>query len=284
MNKAILFIISLITPVFLISCDNNDNIPNNNSGQSYYPLENEITRSPDGEFIYFITADSSDPDKCGIYRAPIANPLREIILIGTDFHSPVGSPDGRTVAYLLEGIIHYYSLISHTVQTSKLPDSFESIVYVDDTLLVACRDTLLYLIDEADSTVTFWQYGWDPTYVARDRFAYFRREAGICNFMVADIYAETLLNLRYLPYRQIGRWPTYIPSINRAAYSIQDSERSIIYSFLVMQPSTLIDSSSYPQSCLADLNLILFTGPDDRIYQSDFSGNGSFPYIGFYEN
>jgi hypothetical protein len=284
MSRQLIILLFLPILAFLITCDDDNDLPNGTAGPEYYALETEIARAPGEQYIYFITTDTVTPINTGIYRAHIANPIREKILAGTEFHSPVGAPNNHTVAYLQDSIIHYYSLISRTIKISILPDKFTSIVYVNDTLMVACRDTSLYLIDETDSTVNFFGYGWDPTYIGPNQFAYFVRESSLCLLKVSDIYEESVNILRTLPGSTVGRWPTVIPAMERVVYSIEKSDTSFIYSFQIGLTPTKIDTSLYSQACLADLDLILFTGPDGRIYQSDFAGNGLFPYIGFYDD
>ena len=247
--------------------------------QGPYPIETEVSLTPDREYIYYISTDTVVSGKNGIYRARVSIPVREPVLLGDSLHSPVVSLNSSTLAYIDSGRVHYYNLVDKVIQPSALIDSFESVIFVNDTLLVAARDRWLYLINEKQQTSTFFAYGWDPTFVARDTFVYWKGFDSTYIIIRTDIdksYPQTLYNLKT---GATPRWPTFDKGLNRIAYGVEWHLEKHVYAVQVNDSAHFIADVEYSKPYLIDYNRVIYTGPDGRFYQSDFYGEKSFPFI-----
>ncbi len=243
-----------------------------------YPLETEISLSPDGQYISFITTDTVIPENSGIYRARLSNPLREKLVSGDSYHSPAISFDNQRLAFLEKGRIRYYLLSSKTIIPSVLPDSFASIIFINDSQLVAHRDSSLFLVDESRSAVTFLFRGWDPTLLSRGNFIYIAGNRMNYRIMAGNVFGDTTL-LQTVVSDAVVHWATKLSSFNRIAYGVEWFEQKYIYSVIPGQDFIYIDSSLHAKPYLVAFDMILFTGIDGRIYSSDFDGELSVPFV-----
>lgn len=243
-----------------------------------YPLETEISLSPDGQYIYFLTTDTITPANSGIYRARLSNPVREKLVSGNTYRSPVVSFDNQRLAFLESGRIKYFPLGGQSIIPSALPDSFESIIFINDSQLVAHRDTTLYLVDESRTSVTLLCRGWDPTFLSRGSFLYIGGNRMNYRIMSGTVFGDTAL-LQTVATDAVVHWATKLSSFNRIAYGVEWFDQRYIYSVIPGQDFTYIDSSLHSKPYLAAFDMILFTGADGRIYSSDFAGELSVPFV-----
>lgn len=260
-------------------------------------IETEVSLSPDREYIYFIVRDTIFDLYSGINRARISQPVRERIRGGNNYHSPTVDFENDIVAYLYDNRVHYYSISNDSMWNSGLADTLESIVFVNDSLLLGCRNDSIFMVNEVDSVLEFLRTGWDPTFVAADTFIcvvsldnytyHFIKdyiEVGLhaAKYSISEDSPETLFTLQTEAF---PRWPTLDPSSDHIAYGIEFFEQKFIYSGIAGQSPApgeelnFIDSSEYSKPYILSPNLIVFSGPPGYLYQSDFEGTKSFPFI-----
>lgn len=253
---------------------------NGHTGPGLYSIETEPSLSPDRNYLYYISNDTTSSLYRGIYRASVETPVREKILHGLNYHSPTISLDNNTIAYLDSGKINYYRMSDMAKWTSAVADSFESILFVSDSVILANRNDSLFLVDEAEKASAFWIIGWDPTLVSRDTFVYFVGTDSAYHIVKNNLYnihPETLFTVATTAW---PRWPSFDPESNHLAFEIERFHQKFIYSAEVAADTFIfIDSSEYSKPYILNHNLIIFTGPDGRFYQSDFYGTKSVPFI-----
>jgi hypothetical protein len=278
----------IIIAVFLLSCDNDTGVTpaTPNGGPDRYRIETEPTLTPNRNYIYYITTDTSNTAKSGIYRAKAKKPVREEVLLGEGFHSPTLSPDNNTLAFLESAKINYFRLSDQSRWKSSVTDGFESIVFVNDSLLAACRYNSIFLLNENSGIADFFTDGWDPTLVMPDTIVYLIEDTiGSVNTYrivkndISNNQPDTILNIGHLELFEFPRWPTLEPLIGRLTYAVRTPIINYVFSAEIGSGvSTHIDTTRYEKPYIINYDLIIFTGPDGRFYQSDFSGEAIFPF------
>ena len=244
-----------------------------------YPIETEISLCPDRQYIYFVVTDTVTAGNNGIYRARISKPEREPILMGDSLHSPVISFNNQLLAFLKFGKIRYFRLPDQVEFSSTVMDSFNSMIFINDSLIVACRDTALYFVNESNLTSTYYGRGWDPTLSDRDNFIYFGGTRAAYRILEGNVNDDFATLREIIVTDAHPHWPTIIEDESKYVYGIEWVEQKFIYSLISGQKFTFIDSSKHSKPYLVNSDLILFTGPDGRIYSSDFEGTLSVPFI-----
>ncbi|MCP4706661.1 MAG: hypothetical protein GY865_18840, partial [candidate division Zixibacteria bacterium] len=250
-------------------------------------IETDVSLSPDREYIYFSVQDTIfDGRYSGINKARVTHPVRERVLAGSNYYSPTINFDNNILAYLYDSRIHYYDIALDTIMNSGITADFESILYVNLDVLMAARNDSLFLTNETDSTYQYLRDGWDPTLIAADTFLFF---ASLDNYTfriikdnLEESNPETLYTIRTAAF---PHWPTLHPNSGHLAFGIELYDQRFIYSGvagdspLPGETLTFIDSSGYSKPYILNYNQIIFSGPDGFLYQSDFEGLKSVPYI-----
>jgi hypothetical protein len=255
---------------------------NGDSHISFFVIETQPSLSPDGEYVYYIANDTAQFKYSGVYRARVTMPLREKIYHGFSFRSPSIAFDNNTIAYLDSDKIRYYRISDMRQWASGITDGFESIVFINDGSLVAHRNDSLFLIDESSDSSIFILPGWDPTLVARDTFVYFSRSIEdstyhIVRYSFGTDSPETLLTLTTAAR---PRWPTLDIASGHMAYGLEFFDQKFIYTTEIGGDSSIfIDSTEYLKPYILNYNLLIYTGPDGRFYQSGFYGGKGVPFI-----
>ena len=282
------FLFSLILLVLFISCEDEYYQPtgSDNGVPSSNFIETDVSLSFDREYIYFSVRDTIFDRYSGIFRAPVAQPIREKIYHGNNYRSPTINFDNNILAYLFEGRIHYYNIVENEMENSGVVGEFESILYLNLDILMAARDDSLFLVNETDSSLQYIRDGWDPTLVAADTFLFFARLDNFTFRMIKDNLEESNPETLFTVQTTAEpHWPTLHPTSGRLAYGIEFQDQRFIYSATVGESlgigdiKTFIDSSEYSKPYIISFNQIIFSGPDGSLYQSDFEGNKSVPYI-----
>lgn len=282
-----LFFILAIS-VLIIACEDEYYGPTGDNGENRSSgfIETDVSLSPDREYIYFSVRDTIYDFYSGIFRARVNQPVREKIHDGRNYWSPTINFDNNILAYLFEGRIHYYDIAEDTLINSGIIGEFESILYVNQDVLIAGRNDSLFLTDEVDSSYQYLRSGWDPTLVAADTFLFF---ASLDNFTfhilkdnLEESNPETLFTIRTAAF---PHWPTLHPASGHLAYGIELYDQRFIYSGVVGESPnpgeelTFIDSSNHSKPYILNENLIVYSGPDGSLYQTDFEGIKSVPFI-----
>lgn len=277
MKKTALLCIILL--MALSGCgDENYGLPS--SGNGAYNIESEPSFSPDREYIYFTVADTARNINSGLYRASAGAPIREKILPGRDYRSPVINFDNNTLACLNEGRIRYYRISDGQEMASTVTDSFASIVFIRENVLVACRSDSLFSVNELAGVASFVRTGWDPAFYTRDTLVCLDGaddEYAVLKIDAGNVRADTIFTLTT---NARPRWASVLPDGNRLGYTIEFGPQKFIYVGNMQTGDFIfIDSSDYPKSLILNLNQIIFTGPDGRFFQSDLEGKTSVPYV-----
>lgn len=280
----------LILLILIIACEDEYYKPTSSdgNGSSANFIETDVSLSPDREYIYFSVRDTIFGRYSGINRASVTQPVRERVYAGSDYYSPTINFDNNILAYLFEGRIHYYNIIEDTMKNSGIVAEFESILYLNLDVLLAARDDSIFLTNEEDSSYQYLRDGWDPTLVSADTYLFF---ASLDNFtcrMIKDdleeSHPETLFTIQ-TDFNAKPRWPTLHPNSGRLAYGLEFADQKFIYTATVGESlgygetRTFIDSSEYSKPYILNFNQIIFSGPDGSLYQSDFEGTKSVPFI-----
>ena len=96
---------------------------------------------------------------------------------------------------------------------------------------------------------------------------------------ISDNQPDTIFNIGHLEWFEFPRWPTLEPLIGRLTYAVKTQTINHVFSGKIGSGvSAHIDTTQYEKPYIIDYNLIIFTGPDGRFYQSNFSGDHIFPF------
>jgi len=243
-----------------------------------YAIETEPSLSLDRSYIYYVSTDTSYDQFSGIYRASVATPVREKILLGENFHSPTVGPNNDILAYLDSSRIKFYNISDSTNWSSDVTDSFESIVMIDTNLIMACRDDSLFLVE--NGSLQFYAMGWDPTIISLDTFLYVIGDDSLYHIIKGNkfnILPDTLFTYKTMARL---RWPSIHPQSGRFVFDLNWFAQNMIYSRTTgLDSLTFIDSSEYSKGLLVNYDQVIFTGPDGRFYISPYNGAYSVPYI-----
>lgn len=246
-------------------------------------IESEPSLSPDGNYIYYISTDTTDSFYSGIFRISLDNLSRQKLVHGTGYHSPTVGSDNRTVAYLKDGRINYFSLANLSGRESPVTDTFYTIFYLRDTILIGGRNDSLFLItDSGEVSRMPIESGWDPCYIAEDRFVYFSGEASDFYAFRTTIFAidpdsDTLL---HLSMSARPHWPTLAENFDHIAFDIFDGAYRFIYTApLGGNSPRFIAESEHIRPLYLNDGRLLFTGPNGRFYYSDYEGAPAVPLI-----
>jgi hypothetical protein len=245
-----------------------------------YPIETEPSLSPDLNYIYYISTDTTANLYSGICRAAVSVPKREKIFPGENLHSPTLGFDNNTVAYLDSGLIRYYRMSDMANWSSNVTDSFSSIFYLTDDpkdILIGYRHDSIFLVTESQGAQLFISPGWDPTYVIKDTFVYFTGEDTIYHIVksnVYNLYPDTLFTVMT---EASPHWPSFERKSGWAGYCLAWHHQKFIYA--AKDTFYFVDSSDYLKPLVLRYNIIIYTGPDGRFYRSDFYGTKPVPFI-----
>lgn len=272
----------------LIFCGEDDSNYISNSGTSpstEYAVETEPSLSTSGQYVYYVAADGRVPDKSGIYRAPVTAPIREQLRSGTDFHSPVQSFDGSTVAFLADGSINYLSLANGSVSPAGVAVKCAALVFLNDSLMVGSSGGSVYLINRNDSELTLLGSGSDPTFYWPNQFVCLVRSAGgylILMYTVSQIedrFDMRVDTLQKLSSAGVIRWVSMAPGGSRYAYVEQLDGRNRVYTGQIGSSSRVsVAATNHPKTCMLNANALIYSGPDGRFYQSSFDGSSQAPF------
>jgi hypothetical protein len=280
----------------VVGCSGDPTEPHSNTYDDWLFLESEPSLTFNREFIYYIRTDTANQWRSGVYRAKVNKPVREPILLRQGLHSPTITSNGTVVAYLDSGRIYYYNIYDSTLRESVVTESFKSIVYINDSLLLAGRiDNVsrfdsLFIINEAAGSVSYFDYGYHPTFIARDTFLCMVETINSEFFLLwRDLSGElsdTLLRFDDLSEFGIPCWPTYEPSQNRIAFVLTQGANYLLYSGQITEvgshdkeaTANMIGTALTEKAYILDYNLIIYTGRDGRFYQINYSGTNTFAF------
>lgn len=278
----------LIIFILIVACEDEYYGPTNGNGDvppADY-IETDVSLSHDREYIYFSVRDTIDYYYGGINRARVTDPIRERVLPGYNYYSPTINFDDNILAYLFGGRIHYYDIAEDAIMNSGIIGEFESILYINQDVLLAARDDSIFLTNEIDSSYQYLRDGWDPTLVAADTFLFFASLDNYTFRLIKDDLGgsnpETLLTVQSGVFL---RWPTLDLNSGHLVFSVDSIGQFFIYSGMAGAESgpeptlTYIDSSEYSKPYILNYNQIIFSGPNGSLYQSDFNGGESIPFV-----
>lgn len=246
-------------------------------------IETEPALSLDHQFVYFVATDTSNSNNSGIYRAKVNKPIRELVHGAEGLHSPSIAPDNNRLGYLDAGQIKYYDLSQKTVSNSSVARQFQSIQFVNDSLLVASWGDSVYLVNEARGTILSVAAGWDPSPVARDTFIYVvpipGYAHGIVRCDISEVVCDTIFYVSVFDNFGNTRWPSWDRPSGHLAW-VHDNSRTMHVHVGVMQPyvDREIDSTGHEKALMLHGDLVIFSGPDGRFYQSNFGGTDIAPW------
>jgi hypothetical protein len=272
----------LVVILLALACSENP-IKSSSPSTLVYVIESEPTRSLDGQYVYLISEDTANSDNSGIYRAKVGKPIRERVFTGVGLHSPTIASNNSTLAFLHNKSIKYYDLSTGDSSSSLVTGSFTSIQFLNDTLMVAQIASTVYLVNESRNTKTLVADGWGPSVAVRDTFIYVVQipgyAYGIAKCDVSRTVCDTIFYISVLENSGIVRGPSWNPLSNRLAW-VHDNTRSMQVHVGAAEPYTdrEIDITTHEKALMINSDLVIFTGPDGRLYQSNFSGAEIWPW------
>jgi hypothetical protein len=276
--------LSVIT--LLSACNSKNDSVNFGSGfPAYYPIETQPEITPDRQYVYYVRTDTSQLSQDGIYRLKIVRPEREEILAGTGYKSPSSTARQLSLAFVDSSRLVLYGLVDKKRDTLHASRLFNSSLYINDSTLVAGDDTALYRLNTNDSSIVEFEFGWDPTVLDGDTIA-FIRPAGVGTYQVI---AQTVFDtvgqvVATIPSPERPRWASVEPRLRRFVYAVPNGADFAFYTGEQGSSSTnLVAGSTHPKACMLDFNLLIFSGPDGRFYETDFAGTIAVPFIYHYE-
>ena len=277
------FIIILL--ILIISCDddNSTNSDNSNGDTATTWIESEPSPTADHNYIYYINDDTVSSDKSGIYRARTDQPIREEILHGEGYHSPTIAVNNDTLAFLdSNGIINFYDISEKSLSVSGISDDFNSITFINDSIIIGNREDSLFLVNKRNNTSSFFSLGWDPTLYAIDTFICITQGGTgyyqITRFDDFDTSPNILRGFNISP-PSLPRWASAESLLNHFVFVIEDYDKKEVYTgTLDTNDLFLIDSTGFNKPCLINYDFIIYSGPDGRLFQSNFAGTNKFPY------
>jgi hypothetical protein len=277
-------IVVMVSPLILAGCSEESTGSGGSGGnQSRDRIESEPTRTLDGRYVYYIATDTAKIVESGIFRAEVDLPVREMILVGEDLHSPTLAPDNNTLAYLNGGIIEYYNLTLRTIDTSSIDQEFESIAWLNDTLLVAGADGDIYVVNELRETATLLGEGWDPSVVTRDTFIYVVSGPGegysVVTCDVSQSGCDTIFFVSTVGNVGIMRWPSLEPQAGRLAWGRDNINGLRLYIGEIDPYSVrMLRATARIKPLLLGPDKIIFTSFDGRFWETDWAGSNSLPW------
>lgn len=282
----------------LIGCGDKSDTGNplNNNGtnsNSYgYFIETEPSISPDRKYVYFIAADTTDGTGSGIYRARTTNPIRELVKLGNNFHSPTSSPDRSQIAYLESGMIRIYNTNTDSVNNFDDMNNYKTIVFLNDSLLVSEKANSIYIVNIRTGVESYYYDGYDINSYKKDTVISIKRlensryqitKLALSNipndkasaFNVIEIIIDTIISNSTI------HWASVEPLANRYSYSVGNT--IYVSNPQAISPKKLVTAKA-SKPLILDYNLIIYTGPGGRLYYSDYDGVNIFPFWGAINN
>jgi len=292
-NSKIIRAVAAVFILLISSCGEDENVPVISGGSSsdsnepdHYTVEFEPALSIDGDEVYFVATDSLFPQKHGIYRARVASPQRVQLFEGHGFHSPVAAPDGFTLAFLSGGVVYYLDIADSSISAAGFDGHYEAVVYINDSIVVACAANLMYLINVNDSSDTRFSSGSDPTFYAPNQFVCLsERTTGVWdirrvtyrNITEGDQFTDDTLATITSDGRI--RWVSLEPSTDRYVYVEQVGGINSVYTGQIgVQERNFIATTDHAKPLMLGFNLLIYSGPDGRFYQSTFDGRTQVPF------
>lgn len=258
-----------------------------------YAAEYAPSISLNRSHIILYAENSKSPGENGLYYAEIGNPQREKLLAGTGYASPALASITTIAAFIDNGRIKYFDVNSKMISSSTLPAQYEAVAFLNDTVIVGARQDSLDIIYRRNDSILYTLAGYDPTMYRNDTIMYI-------NFVPPNMYELSYL-AQSIQFKSTSaltyfhepldtllstsevRWYSKEPSQDRYAYAIATDTSFIVHS---SHFSSMITVSLYISEIerlgpnMVDFNLIIFPGPDGRLYRSDYDGTDQFPYWG----
>ena len=278
MHRLCLFLI--LSVVLAYGCT--EDRPTRSNGEQHFSLETDPQLSPDGNYIYYVSLDSFLLANSGIYRASVMTPIREKIVSGVGLSSQTLSPDNHTLVYIDSGDIRWYDLISH--DTGQFPSGFswDAIIFVDTSELIACRDSFIELINIAAPSAAGLGLGFDPD---NDRDSTYIISANLepdFRLILRENYwnghTDTLLKAQFPGLIPPIRSPSKHPSNDHLVFSIRNGADYDVYS-MRGDTLTVLGKSNRPGVEIVSDDLVLFTGPVGLLYRTIVSGGTPLPWV-----
>ncbi|PKK82138.1 MAG: hypothetical protein CVT49_15225 [candidate division Zixibacteria bacterium HGW-Zixibacteria-1] len=268
MKYSVLFLI--IFTIF-VACGDEYYGSSPDDNPTYVTIETEPALSSDGTYIYYISTDTSDSYYSGIFRVSVASLQRQKLVHGLGYHSPTVSFNNNNLAYLDAGRINYQSLFDMSHRESSIPDSFLSIAYIRDSILVASRNDSIFVVTDSGDMSPLVPKGWDPTILSEDTFLYFTGKSPDFYVVRNNIYGVRPETLFSMSGTARPRWPAMMTGYNYLSYEIADWSRH--YFYVRKTPSdtaVAIGDSKYAKSILLKDGRILFTGDIGQFVYSNY--------------
>ncbi|HDL03881.1 MAG: hypothetical protein DRP46_01915 [Candidatus Zixiibacteriota bacterium] len=273
-------LLCLLVIAVIFACGDEYYGPEPDDGPVITAIETEPSLSPDGNYIYYISSDTTDEYYSGIFRISVSTLIRRKLVHGTGYHSPTAGFNNSMIAFLDSGRVNYFSLIDLSRRTSSLSESFISISYIRDSILLGYRTDSLFLISDSGEVSPLPVTGWDPRVISEDVFIYFTGKspefyAVMNNIFVVDPDTLLALNTSARP-----SWPTLTRTYNQLAYDVSAGSRREIYTAQLGGDSPLlIANSQYSKSLYLEDGRLIFTGSSGSFYYSDYTGANPQPLV-----
>lgn len=268
--------------LFVVDCSKKSDNPLANLGPAHYPTESAPSISLDRLWLVFAAVDNVVPQNSGLYWAELNLPIKRQLLTEPNMSSPTIAPGNNRIAYLVNGHINYYLIAEDSSYTSNIDSLFQTIEYIDDSVLIASAANTIYAIDETIDSVDPVVTGMNPTVIAPDSILYTRQIT----------LTVTAIELLHIPARSISMLALHQDSIDVRGLSISPNRQWLVFTALDQGNRYVYsaDLSTSPPTerklvrCYADNslvirdNVVIFTGQDGRFFQTDYFGSKPVAY------
>jgi hypothetical protein len=246
--------------------------------QTIAPIEYSPALSHNYTTIYYVHRDTTYPVNNGIYRANVAQPDREPVVLG-NFTQPTVDPGRDRVGFLDGSTIKYYDEDDDSVVTPPYPSGVVSVVFVNDSLVAAqvAGNKITTINADFPDTVD----GYDVVLHDTDTILFVRNVSPT----QYEIIKRAVTDGSEIVFHTISsnlpiRWPSIYRTTGRLAYAAQSGNRYAITTTDISGPSShVIDTTTYPKSCLIGYDALLYTKESGRFYNSRFDGSFEFMFL-----
>jgi hypothetical protein len=243
-------------------------------------LEFDPTYSPAQRDVFYVSVDTTNDIRRIVAVDPTtARRIRE-------WEAPVAASPSQSILgdklvfVAVDGTLKYINFLTNQIVHSYSDDIYESVVYPGrDPVVVACRNDSLFMVDEANSTTSFLGLGYDPVFYLEDHIICVVQVPGACQIVqYVDLESPGAPHISISTNARV-HFPSVDRSTAKLAFTLETLEGFSVEGGYSNGGHRRIQTSKKNRALFAGPDLILYTGPDGRLYATDFEGTINYPFI-----